>query len=352
MTYICHIKYIFEVMNETEALHILMHLPKVHVRKLIAHYGSALNALTEIKWERTESCERDWALMERECIQLISYADNHYPSCLRKLPDFPLLLYIKGNLLPSDSLGLAIIGTRQCTIYGQEMAEQIGQEIAGHGVSVISGLARGIDTAAHRGALKKGRTLAFLGSGFSHLYPKENIHLAEEIAQNGAVITELPMNALPEKRHFPKRNRLVSALSQGVLLIEAPMKSGAMITMEMAHSQGKFCYALPGRADVESFRGNHFLIKNQKAVLVEKAAEMLSILLPNTDFTPKTGKSFVKLNLEEEQLIHLFPEEEVAIETLAEKTQLHAGKLNALLMGLVLKKVIREFPGKHYKKVS
>lgn len=338
-------------MNETEALLILMHLPKVYVRKLVVQYGSALAAMSEISWEYTKSWELDCQLIEKEKIKLISYVDPCYPTCLRDLSDFPLLLYIKGKLLPSDENGLGIVGTRQCSLYGQSLAEKIAEEVAVQGLSIISGLARGIDTAAHRGALKTGRTLAFIGSGFGHLYPKENTNLAEEISEKGAVISELPMTALPEKRHFPKRNRLVSAFSKGVLLVEAPIRSGAMITMEMAANQNKFCFALPGRVDMETFRGNHFLIKKQKATLVENASEMVSILLPEVSFITQKGKSFIELSTEEQQLVHFFPSEEIGIESLAEKTKLSIGKLNALLMGLVLKKVIREFPGKQYKRL-
>lgn len=337
-------------MCETEALHRLLHLPKVNVRKLLAQYGSAEAALAKTASTATDSWEKDREALQKKGIKLLSYKDPFYPSSLRKLPDFPLLLYVKGELLQCDMQSLAIIGTRGCSLYGQEMAEQMASEIAAHGITVVSGLARGIDTAAHRGALKRGRTIAFIGSGFDHLYPRENEALAVEIAKRGVVISELPLHALPEKRHFPARNRLVSAFSRGAFLVEAPLKSGAMITMEMAHSQGKYCFALPGRADSESFRGNHFLIKQQKATLVEKGEEMVSILLPDQKISPQIGKSFIELSEQEQQLVLHFPQEEIGIESLAEKTQFSLGKLNALLMGLVLKRVIREFPGKRYKK--
>lgn len=339
-------------MNETEALHILMHLPKVYVRKLVAHFGSASAALQEISWERTDSWKKDRDLVEKEGITLISYADRRYPNSLKDLSDFPLLLYVKGGLREEDDGGLAIVGTRNCSMYGLEMAEQLAQDVASSGLTVVSGLARGIDTAAHVGALKSGRTVAFIGSGFSHVYPKENIPLAESIARQGCVISELPMATPPERRHFPRRNRLVSAFSQGILLVEAPIKSGAMITMEMAELQGKHCFALPGRADLETFRGNHFLIKKQKAMLVENAEEMVSILLPGAHCTPQKDNSIIELTAEERLLIDHFPVEEIGIEALNEKTRMTPAKLNALLMGLVLKRAIREFPGKYYKKVG
>lgn len=253
---------------------------------------------------------KEWELMERRGVTAIEHTDSRYPKSLKALRDFPPLIYVKGELLPSDGEGLAIVGTRQCSIYGQEMAEEMASEIAGQGITVVSGLARGVDTAAHRGALKRGRTVAVLGSGLAHVYPKENVSLVEEIAERGAVISELPMLTPPDKRHFPRRNRLVSALSRGVLLIEAPVKSGAMITMEIARKQGKFCFAIPGRIDVESFRGNHFLIKKQQALLVEKVEEMLSILLPGTkNSSCKEKNIFVELSDEEVSLLACFPRE-------------------------------------------
>ncbi len=352
MTYMVEFKYIFEAMEETEAVHILMHLPKVSARRLILQFGSASRALEEIAWEAPASWEKDKELLEREGVSLLSYADEDFPSSLRDLPDFPLLLYVKGRLLPQDSGGLAIVGTRNCSIYGLEMAELLAEHAAAYGVSIISGLARGIDTSAHKGALKKGRTVAFIGSGLCNLYPRENLLLAQEIAKQGAVISEYPMLASPERHHFPRRNRLISGLSGGVLLVEAPLKSGAMITMEMAEAQGKHCFALPGRIDSETFKGNHFLLKGQKAQLVEKAEEMVSILLPGAQSPAHYEDRAIDLTPEERQLVLKFPGEEIGIEALAERAQLSAAKLNVLLMGLVLKKVIKEFPGKYYKKVG
>ena len=294
-------------------------------------------------WERDLDC----ALKEK--ISLLSFFDPHYPNSLKQLADAPLILYVKGTLLASDSASLGIVGTRQCSLYGQEMTGKIAQEIALAKLTVVSGLARGIDTAAHLGALKTGRTLALIGSGLSHIYPRENKVLAERIAEQGAVISELSMHTPPERRHFPRRNRLVSALSQGVLLAEAPIKSGAMITMEMAHFQKKMCFSLPGRADSESFRGNHFLIKEKKALLVENCADMLSLLgYPNPSSVYSAADD---LDLEEKELMTLLPSEEITIEELSLRTNLPIAKLSSLLMGLVLKQAVREFPGKFYKKV-
>jgi DNA processing protein len=210
------------------------------------------------------------------------------------------------------------------------MATKLSAEVASMGLTITSGLARGIDTAAHQGALSMGRSVAFIGSGLADLYPRDNIKLADEIAKRGAVISEYPMKTAPAKHLFPRRNRLIAAFSKGVLLVEAPIKSGAMITMDYAHDLEKFCFALPGRADLESFRGNHFLIKNRKALLVENGQEMLSLLQPEkgkTSFQPK--KTFAFLEKDEQSVLSVFPSEEISFEELAAKIELPTSKLSA-----------------------
>ncbi|MBI2743037.1 MAG: DNA-protecting protein DprA [Chlamydiales bacterium] len=344
-------------MHESEALLVLTHrLKPSEVRKLVKAAGSAAEALKLAHpqlagWEAASDWREDLELATRHKIKLLAFTDPCYPSALLKLPDPPPLLYIKGKLAPEDEGGVGVVGTRICSLYGKEAAFKISEEVARFGLTVVSGLARGIDTAAHMGALKGGRSVAFIGSGLADLYPKENIKLAEEIAQRGAVISEHPMLTPPAKHLFPRRNRLIAALSAGSFLVEAPIKSGAMITMDYAHSLGKKCFALPGRIDVESFRGNHFLIKSGKALLVENGQEMVSILQPEKgklSFEPTRNLAF--LEEEERALLLCFPSEEVSFDELASKAKLSIPKLSAKLMGLVLKGAIREFPGKYYKK--
>ena len=339
-------------MNEIEALLILNHVPgmgPVRVRKLIEQMGS-MRAAAE-RWEKETAWRRDLECAEKEGVTLIPFTDARYPAALLQLADFPTLLYVKGELPEGKALG--IVGTRQCTHYGRDMAENIAEEIAAAGVTVVSGLARGIDTAAHMGALKSGRTVAFIGSGLADLYPKENAQLAEQIAKRGAVVSELPMRTPPDRHHFPRRNRLISALSHGVLLVEGPLKSGGMITMQMAESQGKICFALPGRADIDSFRGNHSLIKEQKARLVENGQEMLSILLPDGfRLTPKKEFALFDVEQEERELLAFLSAEERSLEDLSAETDLPVAKLSALLMKLVLKQRVRQLPGKLYQRIS
>lgn len=361
-------------LDELEALVVLSSLPyigSIKARLLMQHYGSACEALraslAELAafpgfgpkvlqaWEqglKQESWKHNLALVERFRAQLIPFTSPQYPKRLLEVSDYPLVLYVQGTLLKEDQRCLAIVGTRQASLYGQEMAKRLSQELAGAGYTIVSGLARGIDTAAHQGALESGRTLAVLGSGLAHIYPSENTKLAQAITQKGALISEFPMNTPPDRPHFPQRNRIVSGMAMGLILIEAPHHSGAMLTVERAHSQGRPVFALPGRADWEGFRGNHALIKERKAELIEKAQDVCQhfeeIALPLV-FKPAT-KPLVALEKEEEIIVHHLAIQELSIEELVARLQWPVTKLNVLLMSLVLKKVIKEYPGKIYKK--
>jgi DNA processing protein len=259
---------------------------------------------------------------------------------------------MQGELLKEDQRCLAIVGTRQASVYGQEMAHRLSRELAQAGFTIVSGLARGIDTAAHRGALEKGRTLAVLGSGLACIYPTENIALAGAIRQQGALISEFAMATPPDRQNFPQRNRIVSGMTLGTILIEAPQQSGAMLTVERALNQGRPVFALPGRVDQDSFRGNHALIKERKAELIENVEDILKNFecsLPLV-FKP-TQKLPFRLEKEEEELLRQMPIQEISVEELVAHIQWPVAKLNGLLMSLVLKKIVKEYPGKIYKKI-
>ena len=361
-------------MNELEALIILSqmpHLGSVKIRLLIKHFGSALNVLdrdaTEIadlpgfgskitkhwkQWENEDGWREDINLAQRHGVQIVSFMDPNYPKRLLELPDLPLLLYFKGEIKPQDQRSIAIVGTRAATRYGLEMAEKIAGELAEMGYTVVSGLARGIDTVVHMHALARGRTLAVIGSGLLDVYPRENHRLAEQITQKGALISEFPMKTPPDRSNFPQRNRIVSGMTLGTVLIEAPLESGAMITMRKAFSQGRKLFALPGRVDMESFQGNHHLIKTGEAELIENAEDIAK----NFEELISPGKmnflqERVVLEAEEEKLLAKIPSLDISFDEIARLTKLSAMQLNILLMSLVLKKAIREYPGKIYKKV-
>ncbi|MGM0440006.1 MAG: DNA-processing protein DprA [Chlamydiota bacterium] len=226
-------------------------------------------------WETDSSWQNDLMLAEKEDIDLISFLDSAYPANLRKIPDFPPLLYVKGTLRHRDQRSLAVVGTRHPSDYGLRMTRCLTEKLSQEGFTIVSGLARGIDTAAHQQALTSGgRSLAVLGSGLRHIYPPENETLAEAIAGQGAIISEFPMETSPCRQNFPRRNRLISGISQGTLVAEAPHKSGALIAAERATQQGRALFTIPGPIELESFRGNHLLIKEGRARLIEKATEV------------------------------------------------------------------------------
>lgn len=363
-------------MNENEALVALAHIPhlgSIKIRLLLQRFGSAVAALdaepdevadlpgfgakmkTIWKSARTSTAwQSDLALAARLGVEVVPFTSPRYPKRLLEIADHPILLYIKGELKGVDQQGIAVVGTRQPTVYGLEMAEKFAKDFARQGVTVVSGLARGIDTAAHRGVLSEGgRTVAVIGSGLADIYPQENRALSEKIATQGALISEFPMATPPDRQNFPQRNRIVSGMTIGTLLIEAPDKSGAMITMEKGAAQGRPLFAIPGRADSDHFRGNHLLIKRGQARLVENVPDVLnsfgSLFSRPTPVKPQI--SGVALENEEKELLHLLPVEEISIEQIEQQTKLPIRKLNILLMSLVLKRMIREYPGKLYKKV-
>lgn len=321
-------------------------LGPVGIMRKIRESGSIEAAAAGL--ESDEKWKKDYELVQKSGVSLISYQDPCYPESLLALPDFPPLLYVMGKLEKVPHV--AIIGTRAASIYGKEVAMRFGEELAASGITVVSGLARGIDTAAHMGALRGGKTAAIVGSGLSNLYPRENRVLAEKIAENGAVISEFPMATPPLREHFPRRNRLISGLSLGLCLIESPLKGGSMITMERGEKQGKKLFALPGRVDWPTFQGNHALLKERRAELVESSQEITAALSIKSPLFPKEREK-ISLSSEERAFLERLPPEEKSIEEIAQLTQLPPMQLNVLLTRLILKKTMKEFPGKIYKKL-
>lgn len=362
-------------MNETDAFAILSTIPNlgaIKIRLLLKEFGSAQNALEASQnqiaalpgfsriaphwnqWRHTDEWQHNLALVKKLQAQLIPFTSPHFPKSLLDVPDHPALIYVQGQIKPQDQRAIAIVGTRHASIYGSEMAAQISYDLASQGFTVISGLARGVDTAAHQGALKGGRTLAVIGSGLADIYPEENRPLARAIAEKGALISEFQMATPPDRQNFPQRNRIVSGMSLATLLIEAPIRSGAMITMDKAYAQKRPLFALPGRADNENFRGNHELIKSGKAKLVESAADIIrhfDSLFPLT-FRQITSSKQCHLDPLENALLSHMPREEIDIETLVHAARLPIQQVQTVLMGLIMKKMVKEFPGKLYKKIK
>lgn len=280
-------------------------------------------------------------------IRVITCRDAEYPESLKAIHDPPLVLYIRGGLVSRDSKAIAVVGTRRPTYYGKDVAARLSGQISEAGYTVVSGLAAGIDTIAHRQALTmKGRTLAVVGCGLKHMYPESNRKLAEEIAGSGAVISEFPLDRKPDKTTFPIRNRIVTGLSTGVLVVEAGIKSGAMITARLAMEQGRNVFAVPGRIDSPLSSGTNGLIK-QGAKLVDNIGDILD----EYEFLfPQAGAGAVRsapegMTDEERSVMVLLERGEMPVDLLIRETGIQAGMMSSLLVGLEMKRAVRMMPG-------
>jgi DNA processing protein len=310
-------------------------------------------------WREHVDLDAELARIEKSGVRVVTGDDDGYPKNLREIYDPPLVLYVKGALRENERMAIAIVGSRRTTLYGQEMARKLAYQLARLGVPVVSGLARGIDTAAHKGALQaKGRTVAVIGCGIDIVYPSENKKLADEIvAKGGAVVTEFPFGVKPDRQNFPMRNRVISGWSLGVVVVEANLKSGALITANQAAEQGRQVFAVPGRADSILSRGTNKLIK-EGAKLTEDAEDILSefeYLLPQgqgeTLKEPAhTGgtKAAVKLSDTEEKVMALIGNEEAAIDEIIRGSGLTSGCISATLLSLEMKRLVRQLPGKTF----
>ena len=245
--------------------------------------GKRASTIAGARSQSAERAEEELELAGEHGARVVTLEDEEYPRALRTIFDPPLVLYVKGEITKRDGLALAIVGSRRSSYYGRSQAENIAAHMAGLGFTIVSGLARGIDSAAHRGALAgKGRTIAVLGNGLAKVYPPENEDLAAEVAAHGAVVSEFPMKTEPTRENFPKRNRVISGLALGVLVVEGNLRSGALITARAAMEQGREIFALPGKVDSPLARGPHSLIKDG-AKLVEGHQDILDELGPSAD---------------------------------------------------------------------
>jgi DNA processing protein len=295
-------------------------------------------------------------VQERD-LTLVTQDDALYPALLKTIHDPPILLYVWGDLQPRDHHAIGVVGSRHATMYGMNVTKKLSYQIAFAGYSVISGLARGIDTAAHEAALAaRGRTIAVIGSGIGRLYPPENQALAERIVQNGAIISEYPIDRMADKQTFPYRNRIVAGWSSGLVVVEAPLRSGSLITAQQATDQGRNVYAVPGPIDKATSAGCNRLIQ-QGAKLVMDGADILDdlqTLFPTAPRAPKTEPPPppVSLSLEEGILLNAIEESATHIDTLIQNSGLTPATVNSTLMRLEMKRLIRALPGRCYQRVS
>ncbi|NLG83190.1 MAG: DNA-protecting protein DprA [Firmicutes bacterium] len=290
----------------------------------------------------------------REKLRILTLHCPDYPRLLARIPDPPPVLFVRGELRPADEVAVAVVGTRTPTPTGRLTAERLAGDLAAQGITVVSGMARGIDTAAHRGALAAGgRTIAVLGSGIDVVYPPENLHLYEEIAGGGgAVVSEFPLGTDPLPMNFPARNRVISGLTLGVVVIEAASDSGSLITAAHAAEQGREVFAVPGPVELELSRGPNRLIK-QGAKLVEGVRDILEELsLPVLSHAEvATTRETGGLSADEERVLCALTHEPRHVDLIVRETGLSSAQVNAALIMLVIKGLVRESPGSLFSRL-
>lgn len=361
-------------MTEKEALILLNKvtgLGSIRFRRLLDYFGSAKNILSSSRDEliriegiskkiandilsvSAQELKEEFALIKKHDVKILSIQDKDYPENLKAIPDPPPVLYVKGDILSEDKLAIAIVGSRRASFYGLSIAEKFAQELGSLGITVVSGLARGIDSASHKGALKiRARTIAVLGSGLANIYPPENKNLFDEISRCGAVISEFPMKMKPLTYNFPRRNRIISGLSLGVIVVEASRNSGALITADNALEQGREVFAVPGKVDSNNSYGTNRLIK-QGARLISSAEDVIEELNINIKDSLKEIKEYKKdgpidldLSNNENRIFKILNNEPKHIDEIIVKTGFNVNSVSSLLVGMEMKHLIKQLPGK------
>lgn len=362
-------------MTRTEAfiaLNLLPGIGPVRVRKLLEVFGGPeqilaakpaeiravkgfgdelVNAITG--WEDQVDLQAELQKIKDRELTILTQDDPVYPQLLREAPSPPIVLYVWGEITERDANAIGVVGSRQATHYGLAVAKKMSFQIAYNGYTIISGLARGIDTAAHEGALaSKGRTIAVIGSGIGKLYPPENQALAERIATQGAVISEFPVDYPPDKQSFPLRNRIVAGWCTGILVAEAPARSGSLITAQMASDLSRTIYAVPGNIDRPTSAGCNKLIQ-QGAKLVMSGDDVLDdlmVLFPTAPKAPTLEQSApaVELTGDEKTIFQAIGTDQPNIDDIIVRSALSAATVSSTLMRLEMKRLVRPLPGQRY----
>ena len=361
--------------NETD-VRFWMALTRVHgvggvtANRLIEHFGSAravfdagISKFEGLKGIRVNAVKgiaafKEWEEIDRELdranrlgISIITIQDSRYPRNLLNIPSPPLILYVMGSLSAADEAAIAVVGSRDPSSYGLEMADKFSTYFAREGLAVVSGLARGIDTAAHKSALRAGgRTIAVLGCGIDVVYPPESSKLFRQIADYGALVSEFPLGTQPDAINFPRRNRIISGLSLGVLVVEAALKSGSLITASYAAEQGRDVYVIPGNINSARSKGSNRLI-NEGAMLVDTPGTILEDLQPQR----RENKVEVKdpeftFNEQESIVFELLSQELLHIDKILKISKMNISEISAILLNLEMMDAVRQHPGKFYTK--
>ena len=310
-------------------------------------------------WEKTVDLAAELKRCEEFGCHVVTQDDVEYPEMLRQIYDPPIVLYVKGALTPADKNGIAIVGSRQTTHYGIEVARKFGYQLAYVGVTVVSGGARGIDTAAHQGAMSaKGRTICVLGTGINIVFPPENAELFARISENGAVVSQYPFNRKADKQSFAIRNRIVAGMTLGTVVVEANMTSGALITSNFATEYGRQVFAVPGRIDSPRSKGCHDLIK-KGAKLCEGAEDILSefeYLFPSSNRPPSVSETgllpTLTLSENEQKVYDALDKEPIPMDEVIRKCGLPSSAVSVALLSLEMKRAVRQMPGKLFLRNS
>ena len=366
-------------MNSTEACIALNMVPKmgpVRLRKLLDVFETPERILTgkrgELRtvegignevaeqisnWESSVDLTAELERIRDFGCEVITAESPKYPRQLREIHAPPIVLYVWGEITERDQHAIGIIGSRRTSHYGAESAKKLSYQLAYSGLTVVSGLARGIDTAAHQGAIAaKGRTIAVIGSGLKNLYPPENAALADKIRDgHGAVVSEFSMEVQPDRQSFPMRNRIISGWSHGILVVEAGLNSGALITASQAIEQGRSVYAVPGHINAPTAHGSNRLIQ-QGAKLVMEAADILDdlqILLPEKQKMPATAaRALPEMTDEERRVYEAINPTETPIDHISTTADLPSATVSSILLRLELKHLVKQLPGKYFVKLS
>ena len=321
-----------------------------------ASFISSENSKRIKNWEKEVNLEKAHAIIKDENIRLLTYTDPDYPPLLKEIYDHPLLLYVKGELKPEDSQAIGIVGTRSASGYGRAIARKWAAQLAARGFSIVSGLARGIDTQAHWGALEaNGRTIAVLGYGFGYIYPKENIQLFHEIEKTGVIITEYPWKKYHGKSSFPLRNRLIAGLSRATLVVESRQRGGSLITAHFANEYNRTVFSVPGSISSVTSRGTNKLIRDGATLVtsIDEITEEFEFLFPmdtqNQEEEEKNNRLVPVLEANEKTLYNILTEP-LSLDLLTRKSNLSIEKVTTAMLTLELKGLVRALPGKIYDK--
>jgi DNA processing protein len=350
------------------ALSLVPEVGTVTFRKLLSLYGepehvfkasqkelSSIDGIGERKarnikdFSGLKEAERCLALLNQSGTRVVTCRDPDYPDLLRQVESGPVILYVRGSMREEDRFAIAIVGSRKPTHYGRVVAEKLSSELTGAGFTVVSGMARGIDTIAHVSSVTSGgRTIAVLGSGIDTVYPPENRGLMEKIAESGYVVSEFPLGTKPNRENFPIRNRLISGLSLGVLVVEATRESGSLITAQHALEQNREVFAVPGSIISPNSSGTNDLIK-RGAKLIERTEDIIEELGPMLKgFVRAREKSRIEVTDEERRLCDILTGEPLHIDVISRELTLSPSRVLATLLNLELKGIVRQTEGKRF----